>query len=391
MILYLTNYVSEKEFLKRRLNFRNIAASNRVERLSAALSRIDRVIVLSPAYSLGTRFNADVYKESRVEYLGKDISIVYSAVLLIPIIGYIFSFIFFFLKFLRINYTESVSTLVVYNFNLRYLLIILYVKLFKRSTKIVLNIEDIYVFKFEDLFKKEERVVYNLSYQVLSKLYILLSNDIFYPTKRFESVLGNLNGTLVEGCFERSTNLKIVNGDFLSILFAGKISTEHGIVEFTDFLNLLNEKHPEVKVNICGTGSDISLLKAQLKILNNPNYHFHGFVSDEDYRNYLSHANICISLQRPNSRQSSFKTPSKVYEYMHSGKVVISSDVGDLANHSRIIHLVNGYNIPTSIINIIETYINNEGILEKRAAATLKYAEEKFSVEAVSKILAKLL
>jgi hypothetical protein len=50
------------------------------------------------------------------------------------------------------------------------------------------------------------------------------------------------------------------------------------------------------------------------------------------YKELLTESSVCIALQNPYDIYGQFKIPSKAFEYMSYGKMLIVSDVGDFSS-----------------------------------------------------------
>jgi glycosyltransferase involved in cell wall biosynthesis len=120
------------------------------------------------------------------------------------------------------------------------------------------------------------------------------------------------------------------------VFFSGKIETEHGVDTLMQAISML-ESNPRpdgvvVHFDICGGGSKLDWVKSMIADVRVNRVAIHGFVSDLKYAELLCGSDMCLVLQKANGRHSSFKTPSKGYEYMAYGKAVAVTDVGDFAS-----------------------------------------------------------
>lgn len=126
-------------------------------------------------------------------------------------------------------------------------------------------------------------------------------------------------------------------------------------------------------------------LKNKLKTINMSFVSYLGFVNDEKYNQLLDEADICLVLQNPEGRYSEFKTPSKFYEYIASGKCVISSYSGDYSNLPSDLFLSCERYDPLYLKNLIETCINDKSLVEKIKNSAYEYALSEYSFKNAGK------
>jgi glycosyltransferase involved in cell wall biosynthesis len=117
----------------------------------------------------------------------------------------------------------------------------------------------------------------------------------------------------------------------LRVLFSGKLESEHGydllLGAIREILADPDPAHP-IEFHICGTPNRNSKTFQPPPVHSSVNYH--GFLSDARYQEILKHADVGLALQKPSGLFSETRTPSKAYELLASGKLVIAMRVGDL-------------------------------------------------------------
>ena len=395
-ILYLGNYLDEDIVQRRGLSSLNVAGSNRMFRIAKAINSTKRkLIIVSPGTSLKAKLINKTLLHKNIIKRKNGTIIHFSNSFGVPYIGLFISTILYFISIINLCRKHNVDVIVIYNFNIT-LTVITFVLKFFTEIKIVHNVEDISVPKFKDWRKDSEtnpvqQLVLFCCMNVISKL----CDKTIIPSSKFVKSLPYAKSYMViSGCIDVEKNISLSLSQNIDgcprILFAGKIAFEHGIQYLINSLEAYissNYNPVSFQLDICGGGAKpkTEWLRMKLNEINSDNIKYHGFVSNDDYKNLLNKAHICIALQDANGRHAYYKTPSKVYEYLGSGKMVISTAVGDLPmlpdNIIRILDHKNTISLCEELINII----NNPNIINKYRANAHKYAMMNFDSKIVGK------
>ncbi|AUS05834.1 glycosyltransferase [Pseudotamlana carrageenivorans] len=336
-ILYLGNFLNEKIVGERKLPTNNPAGSNRMNRIAQALTKHYTPIIVSPGVSFRIKFNKKKTIYNKILTHNKGVIIFFAKALAIPYWGLIHSYFSYFNLVIRLTYRTKLKYIIIYNFDPQLAFIVFVLRLIKPKLKIINNIEDISMPNFND-FKKtsEDRPLQQIIFYLCMKFIAKLSSCYIIPTKRFKKFLPKNKSTLVvTGCIKVNKNISNQTSNKLIVLFSGKIAIEHGIDIFIKALDLLvfqNKYKDKFTFLITGGGHKATWLKEQV---NNLKPHlditYFGFVSNQEYVDLLNKTQVCVALQKETGRHSNFKTPSKVYEYLGNSKLVIATNVGDLA------------------------------------------------------------
>jgi glycosyltransferase involved in cell wall biosynthesis len=199
----------------------------------------------------------------------------------------------------------------------------------------VADLEDISVPKREDWVSKTEtnRLQQVIFWLCLKALGAVVTGNLL-PTRRFlPFVRKEVPAVIVHGscCNERTTPALL---DYqpgtrpLSVIFCGKLTSDHGFDLFTAAIRICNTGlglRDRLAFHLTG-GPETALDLVR----NEPNVTCHGSVSDAEYCRVLEASDVGVSLQKSSGRYASFKTPSKAYEFLCFGKLVLSTNVGDL-------------------------------------------------------------
>jgi glycosyltransferase involved in cell wall biosynthesis len=399
-ILYVGNYLDEAVIEERGLPTRNPAGSNRMRRLAEALSTAkQRVILFSPAVSLRIPWKGKFFHLSSLRSTGK-VPVLFCATVGLPLLGVLLE-PFFLLKTLQsFARQRPIEAVIVYNFSPTLVLVALWVKLFWK-VPLINNIEDISEPKWIDwLPQTEVRPLQQVIFSICMKIIIGLSDGIVIPTKKFTRAIPSAKPYLiVSGCMPVSTakkevELKHTNNFPIQLLYAGKVEFEHGIQHLLQALSLLSQEQnlaEKISVHICGGGSKVDWVINYIEQLKTIDIQYHGFISDLKYQNLLSKADVCIALQDPLGRYSVYKTPSKVYEFLGNGKMVIATEVGDLSQlPSEVITLCN-LNSEKSLYRVLIDSIGDGNLPYRKGLAAANYAREHFAYPVVGKQLSSFI
>ena len=229
---------------------------------------------------------------------------------------------------------KSRTIVLIYNFNFVFVFLALYLRFAKRAT-IVHQVEDVSVPRMRDWgLNSGTRPIQQILYFCCMHLVARLSSAYLVPTRSFLAFLPTKRLVAVlPGCIDLPSDEQMgCNGshESFTVLFSGRVIEEHGILIFVDAIKRLSRIKLKRSINfeICGFGDRAGWLVSQLEQMAYVDVRFHGFVSDDEYRDILARADICVSLQNPNGRHSAFSTPSKLFEYLGHGKAVISTEIG---------------------------------------------------------------
>ena len=357
-ILYLGNYLDEQIVKERNLPTNNVAGSNRIRRISEALSYYYSIIVVSPGVSMRLKQNTNPLILRSKWHHYKKLKIFFSKTISIPYLSVFYSFISYFFSLLFLIKKTKTKIIIIYNFNPLYVLITGFLRCFYWKVKIINNIEDISIPKISDFNNSENRALQQYIFYFCMKIVASLSHAYVIPTKRFINYLPTKKKVLIiTGCILIKKKLLNKPKEKLEVFFSGKIEFEHGIDVFIDALKLIeySNYHDKININISGGGDKANWLKHEISNFEKLKVQYHGFVSNTDYLKLLESSDVCVALQKDNGRHSQFKTPSKVYEYLGNSKIVIATDVGDLSEISEeIIKICKPLNPKSLFENLIE-------------------------------------
>jgi len=135
--------------------------------------------------------------------------------------------------------------------------------------------------------------------------------------------LRNDQWMVMEGSFD-STQLAeeglVPCDEKISVMYSGVLDLRYGIPELLDAMELLDDKY---ELWLTGDGNAAELIKE--RAASDPRIRFYGYLpSRQDLLNKQAQATMLISPRRDVEEASKYCFPSKLFEYMVSGRPVIS-------------------------------------------------------------------
>lgn len=390
-ILYLGPYFTEDIVSSRRLPARNPACFMRMRRFSEAFISIGHtVLILSPGIMAGVRRGRPLFLRTKISRsLGK--IELFTFALGIPLLGYAFSSIFTGLQTIRLIENRKPKIVIFYNFDPATLLSAVLAKA-RGVDALVLQLEDIPLGLKSFWVKSDEVGVMRetISY-LLFHIGAALCEGVIMPTGRFAASIPCNKPFLVNAaCNEISLlDYKRTSDNKLTFIFAGKLEAEHGIVALMGAIRLVakNGLRNRCRFFICGRGPRTSDIQSFHREINDEDFvSFRGFVSDHEYLDLLNKSDVGLALQDPAGLYGRSKTPSKAYEFISHGKILVATDVGDLSKLPRDFVLLCPKVDESMIFNNIKDLLSfrYEQIVERKIRA-LDYAQGHCSFSAAGK------
>lgn len=121
------------------------------------------------------------------------------------------------------------------------------------------------------------------------------------------------------------------------IAYCGSMrNNKDGVPILIDAFKIVTEKHPDIKLYLIGETKDVeevSRFKHQISNLElEKKVVFTGRISREQMPAYLCNASI-LALARPNNKQAEGGFPTKLGEYLATGKPVVVTKVGEIPDY----------------------------------------------------------
>lgn len=190
-----------------------------------------------------------------------------------------------------------------------------------------------YILKLSQLIKKEhysivhskvadvkglKKLIFTKTEQLVAKKLdsaILVSAQL-QPLFSVPSVV--VRGVVNEEFYQESCNYIKEKNEKFTILYSGDLGKTRGV---GILYNALNYFKKDCKVVITGKG--------QLES-NDPRIDFKGFVSYQEVKNLMNQADVLLQCQRIKDSFAQVSFPSKIFEYIATGNIIVSSAMQDV-------------------------------------------------------------
>ena len=259
------------------------------------------------------------------------------------------------------------------------------------GSKVVLDLEDICRPRLADWKPgSETRPVLQLWGWCLMKLSVWLADMVIMPTAKFSPVVPEKKRLVISGCQNVSPDdaIKPSDGE-IRLLFSGGITEENGIVLLFDALKRLDGQERNFNVSVCGMGCRKEWAEDRAKELVNIDATVLGFLDSDAFVSLYKETDACFAIQNPYGRHGQFKTPSKGYEALCSGKLLIVSDIGDFGElPDKVCYHLRPYSAET-LAEILESL--TQDVVNAKRRAALEYARQNFDVRVIGEMLKKRL
>lgn len=327
--LYYGAAITDRAKRERNLPLINPATTNRMLRIASAfMAAGEQCAILSPA--IMPRIPTTMARLPRIAQRVSGVPVLSISQLGVRFAGYMLSPFTALASAVRLAKRRRIKTVVQYCYFPDAFIFSLWCKI-AYGSKVVLDLEDICQPRIADWKRgSETRPLLQLWGWVLMKLSIRLANVVIMPTKKFSSVVPERKRLVVSGCQKVVEDVRSkLQGGKMHFLYSGGITEENGIVLLMDALKILDDQKRNFQVSICGMGARKDWARQKAGELRNVEVEVLGFLGNEDFNNLYKKIDICFALQKPTGRHGQFKTPSKGYEAMCSGKALVVSDIGD--------------------------------------------------------------
>ena len=170
------------------------------------------------------------------------------------------------------------------------------------------------------------------------------------------------------------------------IFYAGSLSErKDGVESLINAFNKVSVAYPHISLKIAGgaKGGEEKLASIVKTLSLEGKVHFLGFVGREEIPDYLCSAKIVV-LPRPDSRQARGGFPTKLGEYLASGRPVIATKVGEISEYlsENDIFFISPDNIKAELVEKMNYILSNYDQALVVAERGKYVAKNYFSLEA---------
>lgn len=321
---------------------RNTAGNNRAIRIAGALLNAgEKVEVISPGIAAQCRLTRRLlFRSCRTSVHGVDFLI--APAVGIPIIGAAVETVVFPVWLLWRVVKEGCGGVIIYNSSPSLAVIACVLRLF--SIPFIAQVEDVSVPQMSDWrIGSHARPLRQVIFWLCMKAIVSLSAGLLLPSRRFMRFLPRRKPTLlVHGCVGdhdlQKCQTRILGWAPIRVLYACcKYEAEHGLTLLTQTIKILRRTPlagRRLMFDCCGVDVYPEGLRSLSESAGDPIVRLHGFLSEGDYRTLLQQSDVALVLQESRGRHANLKSPSKAYEFLSAGKLVIATDVGDFSEYA---------------------------------------------------------
>ena len=219
-------------------------------------------------------------------------------------------------------------TVFVYNMHTAFMQAACSVKKVRPDAKLILIVPDLPQF-MDYKMGTVKKVLKDLDWQRIKGCMKHFDKYVLYarPMAKFLK-LKKETWTVIEGSFDPDIIGRPAEdvGDKVSIMYSGILDLRYGIPELLDAMNLLDGHY---ELWITGTGNAEGLIMQRAETDARIKY-FGYFPSRQDLLDIQASATMLISTRKKSEAGSNYCFPSKIFEYMVSGRPVISCYLGGI-------------------------------------------------------------
>lgn len=382
-ILYITPYISDEIAKDRKLSKKQIYAAGQLK-MEGICKVIDKagyeVDIISPI-GIFNNLSRTLIKSKLYSFQNGKSCIFVPLTLNVKskILRYIFLTLSTCFLAMRISSKNQYLCCIFYNYTPVTLIPSICLKIVKK-TPIVLEIEDDYSnFQYNRLIKYFNIIFIKLTQDFLDGI-ISVNSLLLNRFKKIENVV------IVRGIFNQifknkdnttGVNTKITNKP--KAIFSGSLNEIRGIDILLKALEFINY---ELEILITGKGD---LKEEDLRTKNNNvNIKYLGFIPYEEYLRLLNDADIGISCYKVNTPMKDSIFPSKIIEYMASGKIIITSKVADIEIMGKDLFIFYDNDSPLSLAKAINKVLQNLSYYKIYGEKAQKYIKDNYSIDALS-------
>lgn len=211
-----------------------------------------------------------------------------------------------------------------------------------RKLKVIVDIEEIYCIVHNLPINQANKEISSLKFPKELSKYILATSELCR--------LLSSQSSYVVCCGAYSPFIKRSRlNDKTQILYGGVLNKNKGIGIVLESARYLSPQ--EYEINICGFGN-LSEIQETERLINENNENknnchitWHGKLIGKEYSKLMSNCDIGLACQIVSDDLGNNSFPSKIYEYLRNGLIVISSSVSAIRNSecSEIIKFFNNY------------------------------------------------
>lgn len=161
----------------------------------------------------------------------------------------------------------------------------------------------------------------------------------------------------------------------IRIAYFGSVNKQYGIEKLAKIFNLINGS---AELHIYGKGDYSDQLKSHV----NKRIIYHGFINPDKVALEIQKYDFLINARTPSDNYVKYSFPSKVTEYMSSGRPLITTFLPGMPDEYRNYLLILDENTPSEMAKQIQVFINmnhEERLILGKRAKDFIYTKDIFS------------
>ena len=179
---------------------------------------------------------------------------------------------------------------------------------------------------------KIKKVLKNIDWKAINRALLKVDDFILYSAPMAEFLkIQNRPWMVMEGSIsveeiQKTPAKQDIDNDKVSVMYSGYLDRNYGIDKLVSAFEFLDDKY---ELWITGSGPAENIVKEAAARDNR--IKFFGFLnSREDLISLQQKATMLINMRDPNVQASDYCFPSKIFEYMLTGKPVLSCKLGGI-------------------------------------------------------------
>lgn len=194
----------------------------------------------------------------------------------------------------------------------------------RKDKKSILILADYTGYKEQPtVFRKAYALLNALEFRKYGKVILLSAGMKKYITKR-------QSFSVINGCIDwekfKDIRKPELNGT-VNMVYTGCLSAIAGVEIMLEAFEKISD--PNIRLTITGQGG------SQKELANDPRVEYKGFVPRDEYYSILENAHILLSPRDMKYEQNTANFPSKVLEYMATGRYVVSTKFMGFENYAN--------------------------------------------------------
>lgn len=366
-VLYLNNFMTDEiVHIRNNQNIYSQPANNKIAGITEALLENDcKVKILSSGLVNGK--TGKLYKKIMDKALGIDV--VYCSIVDFPFINTISSVFFTYQQIKKENKKNKIDNIIFYNYKPE---VAWAAWLAKKRLHIPITVE------YEDGYAHVSSIhgvkawIFNFTETVVKKCVdsaILVNSQL---KKKYSVPTITVRGIVNKEFYKRCNAYRKKENDKFTILYSGGLDKERGIDVFLDSLKYFDD---DCHVIITGKGTIQS---------DDKRVDFKGFIPYEKVQELMMQSDLLVQCQLSKNKFSGVSFPSKLFEYIATGNMIVSSDIKEVKTFAEDAFVYYDNDDPKKLANAIK-YLMKKNYLTQQITDKIKMLCEENVPESVGK------